>query len=71
MASKQGFRVQLIGGRFDGDTNTIKKVIPRLGVLDGKKQHIYVVSGSYTADGVILYVHEDIISAWRKQHISC
>ena len=65
------FRVELIGGRFDGDTNTIKEVLPRIAVTDHKKQHIYVVSGSYTSDGVVLYVHEDIISAWRKQHISC
>ena len=69
---KQQFRVQLIGGRYDGDQNTIKKVLPRINVHDGvnKRDHIYVVSGSYTHDGEVLYVHEDIISAWRKQHIS-
>ncbi len=69
--SKQQFRVQLIGGRFDGDTNTVKKVIPRIAVADGKRNHIYVVSGSYSHDGELLFVHEDILHAWRKQHISC
>ena len=68
---EKGFRVQLIGGRFDGDTNLITKVIPRISVTDIKKKHIYVVSGSYSSSGEILYVHEDIFSAWRKQHISC
>lgn len=66
-AEQTGYRVQLVGGRHDGDTAEIIKVIPRITVkAPSGKMDDYILTQSYSKSGELLYVHENMVTAWRQ-----